>query len=227
MKENQQRQLDALRRVKGFITVHAAALGGIIELEGRKEVDSAITAVDDFINQQAAASRFISAQQDLQQRLVQQLMREHLTPVARFARAKLGTSADYKALAPAITQQRGSLLLSTARAMATAVAKNADAYTTGGFPADQAQQIVQLVEQIMATQAERATLRGGRVNATRGITVQINKGMAGLKHLDAIIIKQYASNPGFLAEWRSASRVWDKLGVTRKLEETPAEPAAV
>lgn len=51
----------------------------------------------------------------------------------------------------------------------------------------------------METQAERASLRGGRVNATRGITVQFGKGMAGLKHLDAVIIQKFASNPGFLA----------------------------
>jgi hypothetical protein len=225
MKENQERQADALRRVQGFILTHAAVLGGIASLEGRTQVDEALAAIDGLTNNQQSATRFIAGQLNRQQTLMQKLVQEHLVPVARFARAKLSGVPDFKALTPALNQNRIALLLVSAKATATAVEKYAADYVTGGFPADQAQQINGLVDEIMKSQAERAKLRGGRVNATREIAAGMKKGMLGVRHLDAVIIKQFASNPGLLAEWRSASRVWEKTGVSRKPSSVAPKPA--
>ena len=52
MREIQQRKLEALRRVQGFIGTHSGVLGPIADLEGRKEVDAAVAAVDELTNGQ-------------------------------------------------------------------------------------------------------------------------------------------------------------------------------
>ena len=216
MREIQQRKLEALRRVQGFIGTHSGVLGPIADLEGRKEVDAAVAAVDELTNGQGAANRFIAGEMGREAALTRQLVKEHLIPVARFARARLADVPEFKALTPAVHSSKGKLL-GKARVVATAVAKHRDAFAAGGFPADEAEEINRLADDIMGIQAERAKLRGGRVNATKSIGEKIAKGLAGVRHLDALIIKQFASNPGLLAEWSSVSRVWDKVGVTRKV----------
>lgn len=225
MKEFQQRQLDALRRVQGFISTHSGALGPITELEGRMDVDAAVAAIDELRNGQGSADRFIAGEMNRQAALTRKLVKEHLIPVARFARAKLVNVPDFKSLTPAVSQN--GKLLGNARVVATAVAKHRDAFAAGGFAADEAEQINGLVDAIMGVQAERAKLRGGRVNATKSIGEKIATGMAGVRHLDALIIKRFASDPGLLAEWSSVSRVWDKAGVTRKPQLKRPEGAMV
>jgi hypothetical protein len=219
MREHQERKTDALRRVQGFVNTYAGVLGPIAALDGRTEVDAALLAIDTLTSTQAIADRYLAGELNRQVMLIQQLVREHLVPVARFARVKLGNTPDLKALTPAIDQGRITRLLGQARATAIAVTKHNVAYTTGGFAVDQAEQITRLVEEIMKAQSERANLRGARVNATRGLAKEIARGLAGVKHLDAVIIQQFASNAGLLAEWKSISRVRAKTGVSRA---TPA-----
>jgi hypothetical protein len=226
MREIQQRQLEALRRVQGFVSTHAGVLGPIAELEGRKDVEAAVSAVDELVNGQGAANRFIAGEMGREAALTRQLVKEHLIPVARFARARLADVPEYKALTPAV-QSRGGKMVGSARVMATAVAKHRDTFVAGGFAADESEQINRLVDDIMGIRAERAKLRGGRVNATKTIRGTIAKGLAGARHLDALIIKQFASNPGLLAEWSSVSRVWDRAGATRKPVVKGAEGAVV
>lgn len=83
MREQQQRQLDALRRVQGFVRGHADVLGPITELEGRKDVDAAIAAIDELTNNQGTANRFIAGHMNTQAVLARQLVKEHLIPVTR------------------------------------------------------------------------------------------------------------------------------------------------
>ena len=48
MNHHQQRQLDAFLRVQDFMAAHADALRALVTSEGRRQLDTAITALGDL-----------------------------------------------------------------------------------------------------------------------------------------------------------------------------------
>ena len=73
---------------------------------------------------------------------------------------------------------------------------------------------------------------GSRVKATRGIAHELQVAHEAVSILDAVISRNFATNPSFLAEWTHARRVPAKPGVARSagaseiVDITPA-PAIV
>jgi hypothetical protein len=221
VRQEQQRQLDSIVRVQDFVHTHAELLRGLQESDVLKQLKDSIAAIFDHGNTQGTTQRSLAGQTSRQRALEKQLVRSHMIPIAKFARAKLRGAPDFAALTPRGDNLVGATLLRSARSMATAAAPYADALTAGGFPADTIAQFTAAIDAVSDAIAQRGHLRYVRVGSTKGIAEQIARGREAVKLLDAAICRQFAFDETFLAAWASASRVDLKPGTPRA-----ASPAA-
>lgn len=226
MKTKQQPVLDSLHRSKDFTVTHAAVLGAITGLEGCQKLDAAILAIETSINDQGTYERLMTGEMGTQKALIEHLIAEHMTPIRLFARAKLDGVPDFTALTRPAATNSVNVVVRDARSMATAASKYMDQLTAGGFPPDAPQQILGLLDQIEASKTERNRLRVARTRSTKSIEANLALGREGVNQLNAIIIKQFASDKAFLTAWRSASRVYSGTKAAATAPVIPATPIA-
>jgi hypothetical protein len=144
-----------------------------------------------------------------------ELRKEHLLPIASFARAKLRGTPDYATLTRSTIRLKGPALVRAARAVAAAGQPYADALTSGGFPADTLAQLVAAADKLEATIDGKGKLRVRRSGATTGISEATKRGWEAVKVLSAVIERQFAKDKTFLSAWKSAKRVVAKPGFPR------------
>jgi hypothetical protein len=215
MRQDQQRQLDALRRVQAFLDMNAGEVGALNSAEGRELLDDAISRIDTLGNEQAVANLEMRGQLNREKALAWALRMSHMRPITTFARARLRDVPDYAALIRSDRLLRPNQLVHAARALAAAAAPHADALTRAGFPADTVAQLAAAAEAVNDALEERANTKVGRVGATKGIEESLRQGREAAAILHAVISKQFAENTTFLVGWHAARRVMAKTSVTR------------
>ncbi len=102
---------------------------------------------------------------------------------------------------------RPKQLVHAARAMATAASPHADTLVQGGFPTDTLQQLGAAAAAVEAVVAERGNTKVRRAGATQAMTQELARAREAVNMLNAVISKQFAGDPAFLAGWRVARRV--------------------
>jgi hypothetical protein len=215
MKQEQQRQLDSLRRVQDYLNVHAAELGSAVSAGVKQQLDDAIAQLDTFDNAQGSTKLELDGLISRRRALEVELRHKHMTPIAGFARARLQGVPDFAALTSAGRKLGPSRLVAAARAMATAAMPHLDALVSGGFPPDTITQLVAAADAVSSTMTERASTHVRRVGATKGIEEQLRRGREAVAVLRAVVGKQAAGDLVMLAGWRVAHRVTAKSGATR------------
>ena len=227
MQQSQQRRTGALKRSSAFIVTHADVLGGIQDSEGAKQLDDAIAQIDSLVDTQGASTLQLVALANRQKQLIVDLKDGHMGPIASFARARLQGTPDFAALTRPVSKiKRVSDVVAAARAMATAAAPHADALIAGGFPADVIAQLTAAATAVSDTVGERASVKVARVQATRGIEVQLGRGRDAVTMLNGLVRRNFLRDKAFLAGWDVARRVVSKPGPARgSTEEAPAAPA--
>ena len=221
MRQEQQRNVDSLRRVQDFLNVHSAALGAAASAGAKQQLDDAIVQLDAFDNAQGSARLEMDGLMSRRRALVMALRQQHMLPIAVFARARLRGVPDFAALTRSGSALVPSRLVAAARAMATAATPHLDALVNAGFPADTIAQLEAAADAVSSAMADRATTSVRRVGATKGIEQQIRRGREAVRVLSAVVGKQAAGDPVVLSGWRTASRVTAKSGATRVVAGTP------
>jgi hypothetical protein len=226
MRQHQQRRLDAFRRAQDFMDANASRLGALATSEGRRQLDAAVTALGDLGTEQGSADRRMAGQSSRERALTNELRNQHMQPIATFARARLRGVPDIAALTRSAPRLKGAHLVRSARAMATAAAPHTTALVSAGFPADTLAQLGTSADALQSALLDRANTKVGRVGATKGIEQQVIAGREALAMLHAVISRQFANDPTFLAAWNAARRVNHKPGAVRSGSAVPAVPAA-
>ena len=227
MKQEQQRQLDSLRRVQDYLNVHAAELGSAVSAGVKQQLDDAIVRIDAFDNAQGSTKLELEGLISRRRTLQAELRQRHMVPIAVFARARLLGVPDFAALTSSGLNLTPSRLVAAARAMATAATPHLDALVRNGFPADTITQLMAAADAVSSTMAERAGTHVRRVGATKGIEEQLRRGREAVSVLRAVVGKQAAGDLVMLAGWRVAHRVTAKSGPTRVAAGVSAETATV
>jgi hypothetical protein len=225
MRQEQQRQLDSLRRVQDYLNVHAAELGSAVSAGVKQQLDNAIAQLDAFDNAQGSTKLELDGLINRRRALQAELRQQHMVPIAMFARARLQGVPDFAALTSSGWKLGPSRLVAAARAMATAAAPHLDALVSGGFPADTITQLVAAADAVSSAMSERSTTHVRRVGATKGIEEQLRRGREAVAVLKAVVGKQAAGDLAMLAGWRVAHRVTAKSGATRAAAAAPAVTA--
>lgn len=222
MRQEQQRQLDSLRRVQDFVNVHAAELGSAVSAGVKQQLDEAIAQLDAFDNTQGSSRLELDGLASRRRALAVELRQQHMRPICAFARARLKGVPDFAALTSSGRRLDSSRLVAAARAMATAAVPHLDALVNSGFPPNTITQLLAAADAVSATLVERAGTHVRRVGATKGIEQQLRRGREAVRVLSAVVGKQAAGDPVLLASWGAASRVVAKSGPTRAVAGAPA-----
>ena len=226
MKQIQQRSLDALLRVQAFLDANATTVGPIGTSAARRELDDAITALNDHATTQGSATRTIAGQKNTQRSLEVSIRNEHMKPIATFARARLRGTPNFAALTRKVDNLNGPKLVYTARAMATAAAPYADTFAASGMPADSPRELADAADELQGVITARASSKVSRVTSTKAMQEQLVAGKEAVTILHAIITKQFGKDATFLAGWNRARRIQEKPGTPRKPKDVTASDVA-
>jgi len=159
MRQEQECQLDSILRVQDFVRTNAELLRGLQGSVALKQLDDSVAAILDRGNTQGTTQRSLAGQISRQRALEKQLVRSHMVPIAKFARAKLRGAPDFAALTSRGDNLVGAKLLRSARSMVTAAAPYADALVSGGFPTDTIAQFNTAIDALADSIAHRGHLR--------------------------------------------------------------------
>jgi hypothetical protein len=195
MQRKYQYTLDSLHRVQAFLDGHADVLGALKQTEARKQLDDAVDAATAHENDRGTAERTLAGSAAEVRQLVGSLKADHMTPVAKFARANLRGVPNFKALAHVPAQLRGPSLVGAARAMATAAVPYADALAKAQFPAESVKELGDAADALKAALDGRTAARSQRVMAVAGVHHELGLGREAVAMLDPVVSKLAVGNP--------------------------------
>lgn len=207
MQRKQQHTLDSLHRVQAFLDGHADVTGSLKQTEARKQLDEAVDAASAHQNDQGTAERVLAGSGESVRQLMGSLKADHMTPVAKFARANLRGVPNFKALAHVPTNLQGASLVGAARAMATAAVPYADTLAKAQFPEESVTELAAAADALKAALDGRMAAKSQRIVATAGVRHELGLGREAVAMLDPIVTKRLARYPELLAGWRSAKRM--------------------
>jgi hypothetical protein len=226
VRTNEQYVLDAFRKVQAFLDDNAGQIGAIKDSEGKKLLDATIAQFEEHGMNQSTSRLEIDGHASLKQALEAELKKEHLLPIASFARARLRGLPDYATLTRSTWNLKGPALVRAARAVAEAAQSYAGQLVKGGFPEDTLAQLNAVAGKLEATIDGRSKLKVRRVSSTTGIGEMTKQGREAVGILSAVIERQFAKDKTFLAAWKSAKRVVAKPGFPRGSAAASVAPAA-
>ena len=211
MNQNQQRQLDALRRAQNFLDSHAGDVAVLKECEGRKQLDDAVAQIGASTTEQGTAIRQLDGLLSRQKSLVAELRYRHMQPMATFARARLTGAPDFAALTRSTQKLRPKPLVHAAQAMATAAAPYAGVLAQGGFP-DGIARLNAAADALTSAMEDRANTRIAKLRATKELHDQVQRGRKALSMLHAVVNNLFRHDATFMTGWNAARRVGLKVG---------------
>jgi hypothetical protein len=205
----------SLERAQQFFDVHADVLGVVNGTELRRQLDAAVAELRRAVTEQDTCARDKVGERHNQEALESVLVKSHLSPIAKFARAELAVVPNFRALTPSTRNVTGDRLVNVARSVGGAAAPWADQFVAGHFPADFLAQLAAATDAVKASMEVRSGKNLQRVNATQRVATAVKSGRKIVARLDARVTKLIAGNAGLLEEWRVARRVVLKPGVVK------------
>ena len=224
MDKQQRYRGESLRRVQQFLDAHANVVGVVNSTELRAQLDAAVAALEPTVTVQDTRTREAVGERNNQRALEQTLQSDHMSPIAKFARAELAGVPNFRSLTPEARNQDGARLVQAARAMASAAAPHTATFIAGHFPADFLKQLTAAADAVKASIELRSEMHRQRVGATERVHTAITAGRLAIKRLDARVTRLVAGDAGLLAEWRVARRVVLSSSAA-KAAATPPAPA--
>jgi hypothetical protein len=207
MKLTQAHQLETLRAVQRFLDEHDAKLPGVSATGARRRLDSIITTLDEHAATQVGAGLASQMSTKVQGKRERELRRDHMTPVARIARAELPPNPDLAAL----RMPRGRLTLSklaaSAHGMAEVAERNRGVFVEAGLLPDFADRLRKAANEMLAARDRRTLRRGERAGATVGLKQSLSAGRRVVSILDAFVQTALADDPTLCASWATVKRV--------------------
>lgn len=216
MRQDEQRTFDSLIRAQGFFDKNGVAIGSIVTSTAKKQIDDAVSQLRQHMTAQGATARAVAGQTGRIQGMAKQLVRSHISPITKFARANLRGVSDYETFTRTPKSSGPKKLVTQAYAIAKAAAPYAGAMTAAGFPADTVDQLLAATNELNDAIVKREPMRTARVQSTGSIAKLLDQGRDGVRKIDAVLAKRLVADAPALAAWRSASRVDAKMGAVRK-----------
>jgi|ERR1043166_934435 hypothetical protein len=224
MNDSQRRNFETLNRIEGFGAEHAndfavASLGKQLFTE----ISTIVGNLQGYASSQAAGRG--SARQGTSTRgAAREQLRTTLETIARTAR---GLAFDIEGIADKFRVPHNNSdqeLLAAARAFAVAAAPISAQFIARELPPTFLQDLQDDIEALESAIDAQASGKGDRLAARADLDAQIDAGLIARRKLDPIVRNKYASNPGILAEWLSASHT--ERGGRRKGTSPPPPPAS-
>jgi hypothetical protein len=207
MKLTQAHSLETLRAVQRFLDDYDDALPGVSETGARRKLDEIVATLDTHAATQVGAGIAARMSTRMQGKLETVLRRDHMTPIARIARAELPVVPD---LAP-LRMPRGrptlTKLAAYAYAMAEVAERHRDVFVDAGLPSDFADRLRAAADEMAAARTTRTQRHGDRSAATVGLRHTLSAGRKIVGVLDAFVQTAVADDSALRSSWATVKRV--------------------
>ncbi|MGH7619627.1 MAG: hypothetical protein ACREPM_20635 [Gemmatimonadaceae bacterium] len=207
MKLTQAHSLEALRAVQRFLDDNDAALPGVSATGARRKLDQIVSTLDTHAATQVGAHLAAQMSTRTQETLEVVLRRDHMTPIARIARAELPRSAELAPLRLPRGRQTIDRLAALAEGMADVAESHHDVFVDAGLPPDFADRLRTAAADMLTSRKDRTLRRGDRAGATVGLRQTLSAGRRIVGVLDAFVQTALAGDPPLRAAWTAIKRV--------------------
>ncbi len=197
----------SLRQVQQFLTVHGAAVPSAVASAAKKELDTAVAALDQSATEQGGLTRRVRGEVQRRTQLECTLLRKYVTPLAKFARASLRGAPEFAALTPSAKALERERLVRTAQAMAAAADPHQARLAEAAFPADFLEQLRAAATAVQQSLDAGITGRVRRTGVTKEIREALANGRRAVATLDALVLHAIVGDEALEREWRAAKRV--------------------
>jgi hypothetical protein len=192
--------------VQAFLDDHVRSLPDISTGAARKRLDTLVAELQSHVREQAS-SNFASMGATKRVRALRRaLLRDHMAPIARVARADLPNSIELQPL----KMPRGNTGIGKLAAIAYGMAKAAEplaaVFLLAGLAPDFIDRLVRAADALQHAGKDRMRSRGRRGGATRGLATRISTARKIVHIIDALIQSAAAHDPALLADWNIIKR---------------------
>lgn len=221
MRTSQGNMLLSLRAVEAFLDENAASLTGVIYTGTRQKLKDAIAELSGHASDQTGNALAAQGATRTQEAARRMLMRDHMAPITRIAKAELPDTPEVEPLRMPRGRPTAPRLAAAADGMAKAAAKHASVFIDAGLPTDFISQLNSAVEAMLAAISDRSQSRGKRKSATTGIKARLTAGRKTVHVLDAFVQTALKDNPILLSGWNGVKRVQQTAGRPQTPVSTP------
>lgn len=229
MQKPQGNTTQALRALQGFLPEHADQLPTVVGTGAHRKLDESIAELFERISEQQGIILARRGMTETQRVLRLVLVRDHMRPIARIARAarnELPKTPAVESLQALPRTGGAEKLLAGAYGMAKAAEPFAKVFTDAALPADFRDRLTDAADAFSASLKEGAGLRSQQTGATEGLRRAMAAARRQVQVIDALVQTAWADQPALLASWNTIRHV-KKTAVraTAPVVVTPAAPA--
>jgi hypothetical protein len=207
MKLTQAHSLETLRAVQRFLDDHDAELPGVSVTGARQKLDEIVDTLDMHAAMQVGAGIAAVMSTRTQRKLELVLRRDHMTPIARIARAELPRIPEFAPLRLPRGRYTLDRLAAHAYAMAEVASGHHDVFVHVGLPTDFTDRLRTAADDMLAARTSRTERKGDRAQATTGFRYTLSAGRKTVGVLDAFVQTAAADDPALRASWAAVKRV--------------------
>jgi hypothetical protein len=226
MQTTQGTMLQSLRAVQQFIDANSTALAGVVQTGARKRLDDAVLALEGHAADQTGSALTSQGLTAKQSALRTVLLRDHMSPIARIAKADLPNTPEFQPLRMPRGRPTPERLSAAAAGMAQVATQFSDTFVKEGLPQDFVAQLTGAADTFVGSLTERIQTRGRRKGATTGVKAKLSEGRKVVHILDAFVKTALKDDAPLLANWNLVKRVPKTTGRAPATPATPAAPAA-
>jgi hypothetical protein len=216
--------LESLLSVQAFLNDNAETLGNIVKTGARQKLDEAIAQLSAHASDQTGHNLAAQGATRNTRVLRLTLLREHMAPIARIARADLPPTPQIEPLKMPKGKPTIAQLAKLADGMAQAAVPFTDAFVAAGLPPDFVTRLNSATESMLGSVIDRTKSLGSRSGATTGLKVRLSAARKIVHVLDAFVKPVLKDDPALLANWNLIKRV--RRNGSRSAAVTPPVVAA-
>jgi hypothetical protein len=208
VKATQANMLQSLESVQAFLEENADTLARVVNTGAKQRLADAIADLAAHVTKQSGSSIAANAATKRGLDFRHTLMRDHMEPIARIAKAELPRTPGIDALRMPKGQPPIQQLAAAARGMATEAERHADLFVAAGLEKDFIAQLTTATDALLTSVEERLQSRGRKSGATKGLTDRLAAGRRIVGVLDSFVKKELRKDdPALLANWNVVKRV--------------------
>jgi hypothetical protein len=207
MQTSQGTMLQSLRAVQAFLDTNAEPLAAVVKTGTRQQLDDAIAALSAHASGQTGSNLAAQGHTLNHRALRQALLRDHMAPISRIARADLPATPALEPLKMPRGKPTAARLAAAAEGMAEAAAPFTSVFVAAGLPLDFVAQLNAASAAMLGSLTDRTQNRGARGTATQGLRQKLSAGRRIVHVLDAFVKSALQDNQPLLAGWNVVKRV--------------------
>jgi hypothetical protein len=207
--------------VRTFLDDHANTLAGVAKSGARTRLDETIAGLAAHLDNQGKSNIAARKSTRSQQALRAVLLRDHMSVIARIARATMPNTPEIAALRMPKQSVSVARLAAAAHEMANGAEPLAAVFVGEGLPSDFVTQLKAAADALLSARDDLGNSTGRRTGATAGLKSGLTAARKVVGVLDAMVRTALKGQPGLIADWKSISRV-KKVTVPGSAAPAPA-----